>query len=245
MIAIASIQAFSQMTDAKFIGLNGKVRAVWTERTFTIGEGQRLNKPELIKSLYYDKKGFLTRSSTFEGGESRRVHSTVGSQRQVNRFEFDAAGNPLSMVSVCQTSILRNTSKKSTDPNLDYFYSYLRDSRKRISGVNEYCDSQTVLTKSTFMYNSKDDVVADVRCQPQYNTCDSNYYKYDAKGREIEQKVTSTAKGVETCVSVTRYSDYLFDKHKNEIRRIGTTTDCTNDKVVFFKFIDSTRIEYY
>src|SRR5688572_13634897 len=134
MIVIASVPVFSQMTDAKFIGLKGNVRAVWTERTFTFGEGQRLNKPELIKSLYYDKKGFLTRSSTFESGESRRVHSTVNGERQVTRFELDTKGKPVPMISVCQTSILRSSLKKKHDPNLDYFYSYLRDTRKRIAG---------------------------------------------------------------------------------------------------------------
>ncbi|MEO7539856.1 MAG: hypothetical protein ABIV21_07500 [Pyrinomonadaceae bacterium] len=233
----------AQMSDAKFVGLKGKVRAVWTERAFTRTTGkQRLNKAELIKSLYYDKRGFLTRSSTFDGGESRRVHTFVGRQRRVDRFEFDAAGRPLPMRGSCSQLVING--KTVAAPNFDYFYRYDLDARKRIVRVVEYCDEATPLMNSVFTYNDRGQLASDIRCQPESRNCDGNYYRI-SDVRATEQRVTVSTNGVETCVSVTRYSEQQFDKKGNEIRRVGETTDCSSNKTVFYKFIDATRIEYY
>lgn len=234
---------FGQMSDAKFVGLKGKVKAVWTERTYTEAvAGQKLNKPEFIKSLFYDKKGYLTRSSSFANGESRLMHSFVGKDRRVDRFDFDTEKKVMAMKGQC--AVPAGLKSKGSTANFDYFYRYRYDGRKRIAGVTQYCDASNVLMESTFNYNNDGRVISDIRCSTRTKACDNDYYQY-SNGRLAEQKTTATVKGVETCISITRYSGWEVDKKGNEIKRMGTTTDCKDDKKVFYRFIDSTRIDYY
>ena len=234
---------FGQMSDAKFVGLKGKVKVVWTERTYTEAvAGQKLNKPEFIKSLFYDKKGYLTRSSSFANGESRLMHSFVGKDRRVDRFDFDTSKKIVPVKGQCMLPAA--LAGLGATANFDYFYRYRYDSRKRIAGVTQYCDADNLLMESTFGYNDEGKVISDIRCSTRTKTCDNDYYQY-SNDRVIEQKTTTTVKGIETCVSITTYSDWEVDKKGNEIKRTGVTTDCSNNKKVFYKFADVTRIEYY
>jgi hypothetical protein len=234
---------FGQMSDAKFVGLKGKVKAVWTERTYTEAvAGQKLNKPEFIKSLFYDKKGYLTRSSSFANGESRLMHSFVGKERRVDRFDFDTSKKVLPVKGQC--TLPAALARKGATAIFDYFYRYRYDSRRRIAGVTQYCDANNVLMESTFGYNDDGRVISDVRCSTRTKACDNDYYQY-SNGRLAEQKTTTTVKGVEMCVSITVYSGWEVDKKGNEIKRTGLTTDCSNNKKVFYKFFDVTQIDYY
>ena len=244
LIAIVNGYGQSTMTDADFVGLKDKVKSIVTERTFTFAKNstQVLNKTQLIKSNYYDKKGFLTQSSSFDNGESRRMHTFVRNDRMVKRFEFDAMGAPLAVKGLCPPARIQNS--KDVDSNFDYFYSYERDTLKRIIGATEYCDASLILTRSSFKYNDRNNVISDVRCQPLVNICDTNTYEY-VNGRLMEQRVGTAVNGVETCTSMTTYSEHQFDKKGNEIRRVGVTTDCSPNRNVFFRFIDTTRVDYY
>ena len=235
--------AFGQMSDAKFVGLKGKVKAVWTERTYTEAVGnQRLNHPEFIKSLFYDKKGFLTRSSTFANGESRLIHTFAGRDRRVDRYDFDLAQRSVPVKGLC--TMPATSSGNGAAMHFDYFYRYRYDSRKRIAGVTQYCDSNNILMESVFHYGSDNRVISDVRCSPLSNICDNDYYQYADK-RLLQQKTTTTVNRMETCVSITTYSGWKVDKKGNEIQRLGVTTDCNDNKKVFYKFVDTTRIDYY